>query len=399
MKNYKIYQLVLLLTPFVFSFALGLDIYIPIVPMMTDIFETTPSMVQLTLSLFLFITGAGQLLIGPLSDQFGRKPVFYAASASFILGSLGCAFASDINWLIFWRIVSAFGACAMLANSFALVRDLFSGEKSAKMFGFLSGAIGISPTLAPIVGGYLAVYFGWQSIFFFLALIGCLSLFVTYQFIQETHAPSRRIKVDKAVFLRYVQIFFNRQFIIYSSIAGAAEAVFFCFFSISPFIIIELLEVPTHEFGYYFAVFGLSIGIGGFISGKAVEKIGIPKTVSLGIAMLFLGGVSMLLWHYAASLTLVGFLIPMAIACTGAMFVVGSSAAGALEPFGEMAGTASAAFGALEFGVAAIVGSILMIFPVNSTIPYGISILLMGAICLGLFASYSPSKAIKNIAT
>lgn len=401
MKNYKVYQLVLLLTPFVFSFAFGLDIYIPVVPQMAQIFNTTPSMVQITLSLFLFTTGAGQLLIGPLSDQFGRKPIFFITSAFYAFGSLGCAFSQHIFWLIIARLVSSFGACGMLVCAFAMIRDLFSNEESAKMYSFLNGAIGISPTFAPIIGGYLALYFGWQSIFFFLATIGFVSLFFTKKFIHETLPKPSRVKIDKAILQRYWQIFSHPQFMTYTAIAGFAEAVFFCFFSISPFIIIGLLNIPTHEFGYYFAVFGLVIAGGGFASGKVIEKIGLQPTLAVGIATMLIGGIAMLVWHYLNALSLQGFLIPMAIACTGAMFLVGASAAAALEPFGEIAGTASAAFGAVQFGISSIVGTLLMLFPTSSTVPYGVCIILMAAaswICFHLrkkiksYAFESPSS-------
>jgi len=385
MKNYKVLPFILILTPFVFSFAFGLDIYIPIVPQMTEIFNTTPAMIQLTLSLFLFTTGVGQLIIGPLSDQFGRKIILYIASACYGLGSLGCAFSDDIVWLIIARFISSFGACGMLVTSFAIVRDLFSAEKSAKMYSFLNGAVGISPTFAPILGGYLSSYFGWQSVFFFLTLIGILSLFITKQFIRETLEKEKRVKIDKAIFKRYIRIFSHRQFIIYSSIAGLAEGVFFCFFSISPFIIIELIGIPVHEFGYYFGVFGLVIGLGGLASGKLIEKVGIQSTIGSGIALMMFGGLSMLLWHYVDSLSLQGFLIPMAMACLGAMLIVGGAASAALEPFGEIAGTAAAAFGSLEFGISSIIGSVLMLFPVASTVPYGISIVLMAIFSLSLF--------------
>jgi MFS transporter, DHA1 family, chloramphenicol/florfenicol resistance protein len=384
MRNYKVVQLVMILAPFVFSFAFGLDIYIPIVPQMTEIFQTSPALVQLTLSLFLLITGAGQLIIGPLADQFGRRRIFYIASLFYTCGALGCAFALNIHWLIFARIVCAFGACGMLVTSFAVVRDLYSGDTSAKMYSFLNGAIGISPTFAPILGGYLAVYFGWQSVFFFLALIGLASLLITKKCIQETHALEMRTKINGALLKRYASIFRHRQFIIYSALAGFAQGVFFGFFSISPFIIITLLKVPTEVFGYCFAVFGSVLAIAGLASGKIIERMGIERTIVLGIALMMTGGVSMLAWHYAASLTLSGFLIPMAIACTGAMFVLGSSASGAMEPFGSIAGTASAAFGSLEFGISSLVGSLLMLFPVNSTLPYGITIVLMAtsSICV-----------------
>ncbi len=385
MKNYKTQHLILILTPFVLSFAFGLDIYIPIVPQMTQIFNTTPYWVQLTMSLFLFTTGLGQLFIGPLSDQFGRKKLFMASSLLFALGSIGCAFSPTIAWLIFARVISSLGACGMLVTSFALVRDLYSGAQSGQIYSYLNGAIGISPTFAPILGGYLAVYFGWQSIFFFLGLLGLCSFGITKFLIEETHEKTKRVPIDATLFHRYKNIFKNRQFIIYSCIAGFAEAVFFCFFSISPFIIIDLLEVPTHQFGYYFAVFGAVIAFGGLASAKLIKKFGIIATVKLGLIFMLGGGILMLLWYSLAPLSLQSFLIPMAISCTGAIFLVGSSASAALEPFPSISGTASAAFGGLEFGIAAIVGALLMSFPVTSTLPYGMTIVTMALLSSLLF--------------
>lgn len=398
MKNYKTIQLLLILTPFVFSFAFGLDIYIPIVPQMANIFETSPALIQLTLSLFLFFTGFGQLLIGPLADQYGRKNIFYVSSVLYAIGAIGCAFSPDIGWLIFARVVSSFGACGMLVTSFALVRDLYSSDESAKMFSFLNGAIGISPTFAPIIGGYLAVYFGWQSVFYFLLLIGLLGILITYSFIKETHPLENRVRIDRHVFQRYLNILKNRQFLLYSTLAGFAEAVFFCFFSISPFIIIELHGTPTEEFGYYFAIFGANIGLGGFGSGKLIEKLGIQNMILLGITLILLGGASMLIWYHLNPWSLQGFLIPMAIACSGAMFLVGSCAAKALEPFGEIAGTAAAAFGSFEFGMAAIIGSIMMLFPTTSPVPYGVCLLLLafGSSTLLLVSKFMQNNPIES---
>lgn len=387
MKNYKTLQFVLILTPFVFSFALGLDIYIPIVPQMAQIFGTTPALIQLTLSLFLFVTGAGQLLLGPLSDQFGRKTILYTASTLYAVGSLGCAFSGDIFWLIICRIVSSLGACGLLVTSYALIRDLYSGQKSAKMYSFLNGATGISPTFAPIIGGYLAFYFGWQSVFIFLTCIGVLAFLITNRFIEETHPSQVRVKMNLSIFKRYWDIFTNRQFITFAAIAGFAEAVFFCFFSISPFIIIDLHGIPAHEFGYYFGFFGAVIGLGGFVSAKLVEKIGIRSTIAVGIALMFLGGITMISWYCINCLSLPGFLFPMVIACTGAMFLIGGCASIALEPFSLIAGTAAAALGFVEFGIAAIVGSLLMLFPTDSSVSYGIFIIILATLSLILFLS------------
>jgi len=168
-------------------------------------------------------------------------------------------------------------------------------------------------------------------------------------------------------------------------IGGLAESVFFCFFSVSPFIIINIHGVETQDFGYYFALFGLVIALGGFASGYIVEKVGIRKTLAMGISLVAFGALSMLVWHYAIAAQLAGFLLPMAVACIGAMFLLGASAAAALEPFGHIAGTASAAFGCMDFGIAAISGSLLMLFPINSAIPYGISLVILAFFIAILF--------------
>ena len=273
----------------------------------------------------------------------------------------------------------------MLVTSFALVRDLLSHDESAKMYSFLNGAIGISPTFAPILGGYIAAYWGWKSVFIFLSLIALYSLFVAYYFIQETLEPAKRVKINRDIFQRYCQIYKNRQFIIFSSISGFSQAVFFGFFSISPFIIIDLLGVSPRYFGYYFAIFGLVLCLGGLASGKIIEKVGVYTTLKIGIGLMLSGGVLMLAWSMVAPLSLISFLIPMVVACTGAIFLVGSSASVALEPFPTIAGTASAAFGCLEFGICSCVGAALMLFPIHSTVPYGICIILMALFSGSLF--------------
>ncbi len=393
MKNYSTPQIIAILTPFVFSFALGLDIYIPIVPEMLNIFNTTPGMIQVTLSLFLFMTGFGQLFIGPLADQFGRKIIFYLGSVLYALGALGGAFSEHIYMLIFSRFICAIGACGMMVTSYALIRDLFSSDESAKMYSYLNGAVGISPTFAPIIGGYLAYLLGWKSVFYFLTAVGVVSIIITRFYIRESLPVQNRVPMDKTIWKRYLHIFTHRQFLIYSLIAGIAEGIFFCFFSISPFIIIETLEVPAHAFGYYFAVFGSVIALGGFASGKIIEKINVESTMNLGFLLMLLGGSCMLAWQYIDGLSLTGFLIPMAVACTGAMFVVGGSAARSLEPFGAIAGTASAAFGAAQFGTSSIAGSLVMIFPLDTSIPYALMIVIMTLLCYGLF-SIRPKPAL-----
>lgn len=386
MKNYTLLQLVLILMSLVICFALGLDMYVPLLPQITEAFGTTPALAQLTMSLFLFTVAIGQLLLGPVSDHFGRKKVLIISACLFAIGSFSCVFSSHIWGLITMRVFSGVGACGLMVTSFAMVRDLVSEEESAKVFSFLNGATGISPTIAPIIGSYLCYFCGWQSVFIFLAIVGLVALFISSYFVQETVETTKKVPLDRQVFGRYRNIFSQRQFLTYASIAGFAQTVIFGFSSISPFIIIEHLKVPEEEFGYYFAAFGLVLCLGGFASGKLIEKIGTHQTFKLGVALMFAGGVSMAVWSLVTPLTLFGFLAPMIIACTGAILLAGGSISSALEPFPEMAGTASAAFGSLRFGLCSCIGASLMLFPVNTALPYATCILLMAALSALLYS-------------
>ena len=120
---------VFILAPIVFSFALALDTYMPVIPEMRQFFDTTPEMVQLTLSLFFLVTGFGQLILGPLSDQFGRYKILLLSVSVFLVSSLLCANAENITWMIIFRVLQGTGACGMSVSAFAIVRDAFHGKQ------------------------------------------------------------------------------------------------------------------------------------------------------------------------------------------------------------------------------------------------------------------------------
>lgn len=375
----------LILAPFVFSFAFGMDIYVPVIPEIREIFHTSQFLVQLTLSLFILTIGIGNLFLGPISDQVGRIKVILISTVLFIIGAIACGAANSIDMLIAARVVCAFGACGMLIVAMAIVRDLFSGDESAQLYSWLNAAIGISPTFAPIIGGYIAVLWHWRAVFWFLGVLGILLLFNCFLFIRETLPKTKRQRIDSNIFSRYKAIFSHPIFLRYMLFAGAGVSVCFTFFSVSPFIIIDLLHVKQQFFGYYFAIFGLGISIGGAIAGKLVTKIGVKSTVKIGLSLIAIGGMLMLLANLLFGLHLYLFLITVFIATFGAIFCLGSGAAGAMEPFADFAGTAAASLQAGQFIIAAIVGSILMRFPIHSSISYAICLLLIVLCCLPLF--------------
>ena len=386
-KNYMI-KMVMILAPYVFSFAFAMDVYIPSVPQMMLALHTSQENIQITLSIFIFVIGVGQLLIGPLSDQFGRRKIALLGTIVFTLGSLLCALASNISILIIARMIQALGACGMIVVAMAIVRDLFSGDEAAKVYSFLNCGIAMSPLFAPIIGGYLAKWFGWRAAFFFLLLLGILAFFLAFFKIKETLPMEKRIKVNGDIFKRYWQIISNPTFCTFALIAFAALTMFFTFFSSSAYIIINLLHTPMQHFGFYFFLVGVSFFIGSIVSGKLAGVLGTFKTVATGVIILSLSGLLMLAWYLSFGVSLAEFIVPSMLSAFGGAFMVGGSAAGAMQLFPHMAGAAAAALGSIEFIGAAIVGNIVLLWKIQSTLPYNIALLLLAGLSLIAITTY-----------
>ena len=173
--NYSVRKLVLLLSPLVVGLAFAMDIYVPALPHISMLFDVSASQMQMTLTVFMLTAGLMQLIVGPLSDHYGRKLLCQMMIFVFALGTVLCSFAVSIETLILSRIVQAIGACGMMVVGFAIVRDVFSGVESAKVYSFLNGIIAFSPMFAPFIGGYLDVYYGWPSTFLALLVIAVIA--------------------------------------------------------------------------------------------------------------------------------------------------------------------------------------------------------------------------------
>ncbi len=385
MRNKSVVYVVSVLAPLVFSFALALDLYIPTVPVIAHVMHSKPTTVQLTLGLFMLMQGLGQLFFGPLSDHFGRKPVAIVSSILFIVASILCGLSVTIDQLIAARIFEAAGACGMMVVAFAMVRDLFESDMSARVFSYLNSTIAVSPLLAPLVGAYMAVWLGWRSNFYLLAVIGTICLALIVFLMKETQNSAHKTRFNGHVFLRYWQIYRQPYFFPYVLMAGCAISVFFCFFSISPFIIIELLKVPQTHFGYYFAILGVVFLVGSMLAGKLTPKFGVQRILLSGALLVMFGGILMMLWYRLAGLSLSEFLVPVFFAGMGAAFMAGSGAALALERFPHLAGTAASLLGATQFMGSSLAASLMMRGKIVSTEHYAVTLVILGALSLVLY--------------
>lgn len=396
MSKKAVLPTIILLAPFVFSFAFAMDIYIPAIPKMKEVFHTSQSNIQLTLSLFMFMAGFGQLLIGPITDQYGRRNIAMLSIISFILSSGLCAMANSVQLLILARMLQAFGGCGMLVVAFATVRDQFSGNDLAKVYSFLNCGIGMSPLFAPIIGSYLYAWFNWRAGFIFLAIMGVIILLLAFFRMDETLPKENRVKIRYDLFLRYWTILKNPTFISYAFCGTAGLMTFFVFFSSSPYIIINMLHVPVKYFGYYFFTVGATFFLGSLICGKLANKIGPLNAVFAGTLILLLAGLIMLIWYWLGGISVSQYLLPCMIAGIGGAFMMGAGAGGAMEPFGEGAGLAAAMLGCLEFLFAAIFGSVIMHWQVTSTVPLSLTMIILSAITLLVMLTYRSRESTNN---
>src|SRR3990167_1735991 len=371
-QKLSIIKLVLLLSPMVFGLPFAMDIYIPAVPRIATLFGVSAGEMQLTLTIFMLTAGFMQLIVGPLSDCYGRRLISFIMTLIFMLGSILCSLSHHITELILFRCVQAVGACGMLVVGFAIVRDVFSGRKSAQAYSYLNGMISFSPMFAPFIGSYLDVYYGWPSTFWALWVIGLTALVVIIFCLPETLLTHHRKIFRVSIIEKYKQIAKNRIFFFYNIAASVGLSYLYLFCSISPYIIIRLLHIPEIDYGFYFCYMGISFFIGSFVSGYVVSKYGIYKTIIMGLIITLLGGIIMMTWYFMTGLMINNFIWPMLLIGIGGTFCMGAGNGGAMEPFSEDIGAAAALSGAIRFLFSGILGSIVISSNVHSTLPLAI---------------------------
>lgn len=366
---------IIILSPLVFIFALSLDIYSPTIPQLQKALHTTPAMIQLTVTAFALAMGIGQLLIGPFSDRIGRKPIMLIGLVIYIIGSGLCAAASNAPLLIIGRIAQACGCAATMSSAFASVKDIYN-DKATHVYSLLNSTIAVVPLIAPIIGGYLATVFNWEANFVFLAIFGVLILFTTATGFKESIPKKGK---NKVLTQSNLKIATHPVFIVFTLLSTCGFSCFLAFFSVTPYIIITLLHVSIEHFGYYFATISVVSCFGSLFAAKLISKFGVSWVGLAGAIIVLLSGILIVTDFYLSGLSLIGYLFPILIMGIGATFLMGAGAGGAITPF-KNAGFASSLLGCIQFMLAAVITTVLMIWPVYSPLPLAWLITALGTV-------------------
>ncbi|MEL7215869.1 MAG: multidrug effflux MFS transporter [Pseudomonadota bacterium] len=340
--------------------ALSMNIFLPSLAAMAEYFETDYALVQLSISAYLGVIGVLQLIIGPLSDRYGRRPVMLWALAIFTLSTLGCLFAESIEVFLFFRALQA-AVAAGIVLSRAIVRDMVPANEAASMIGYVTMGMSLVPMIGPIAGGWLGGTFGWQASFIALFLFGLGVFLISWRDLGETNKNPSANFTDQ--FRAYPELLRARRFWGYALTAAFASGAYFGFLGGAPFVASEMLGLSEEELGLWFAAPAIGYMLGNFLSGRFASQVGMNRMMLWGGLVATLGAVTSLVMFGAGLIHPISLFFPIAFIGIGNGMTLPSANAGIVSVRPNLAGSASGLGGTLMIGggaaLAALVGALL----------------------------------------
>jgi MFS transporter, DHA1 family, multidrug resistance protein len=349
---------------------LAIDMYLPALPTIAREFGVRVASVQASLAAYFVGIAIGQAFYGPLSDAVGRKPALSFGLVVFIVASIGCAWAEDVVMLNSFRFLQALGGCAPIVIPRAVVRDYFDQVGSIRMLSVLMLVFGLGPILAPLIGGQLLVNFGWRSVFWLLAAYAIVWLIVVTVFLPESlPVARRRPQAIRVVFDVYARLLRDRTYIGYVLSGALIFAGLLAYISGSPFIFIELFDVPPERYGLFFGVNALGIVSASQINRWLATRVDARRIVGVMLSVAMIASLVLLFDAYSGLGGFAGILVPLFfyIACHG--FVLPNTTALAMAPHGQVAGSASALLGTIQFVLGSITGTLVGAFANGTAVP------------------------------
>ena len=371
---------------------LSIDMYLPALPMIAKQFDVSAGSVQMTLSTYILGFAVGQLFYGPMADSLGRKPVVLGGTLVFALAAMACALAQSIDQLIALRFLHGLAAAASSVVINALMRDIYPKEEFSRMMSFVMLITTIAPLVAPIVGGFVMVWFSWHAIFWILAAAALLASAMIFFFIHETLAAEHRQPFRLRTTLgNFATLFRHKRVLSYMLASGFSFAGMFSFLSAGPFVYIELNHISPQDFGYYFALNIVFIFIMTMINSRFVRRFGPINMFRLGLYIQFV----MAIWLVVSYQFDFGFwalVLGVALFVSCVSMISSNAMAVILDEFPHIAGTASSLAGTFRFGIGALTGAILAIASFNSAWPM-IGAIALCSTCSLLFYRYARAKS------
>jgi len=325
-----------------------MQVLVPSLPAMGHDLGASTATVQLTVTLYLIAIGLGQLIYGPLSDRFGRRPLLMGGFALYAVASLGAALAPEVTGVIVARMFQAVGACAGAVLSRAVIRDAWPRDEAASVLGYVTMGMTVAPMFAPIVGSLLEIQFGWRA-----TMLACLAFAIPLTIscwlrLPETLATPQRLQGLGAMLGAYRGMWAIDVFRAYAWIVTFATGVFFAFLGGAPYVVVQGMGYSPVTFAIAFASISVCFAGGSWIAGHYARRLGVMRLMEIGVAINVGGSLLVAVMVLLLPPHLLGFFIPMGLVATGNGILQPTAFAGALSAKPQLAGTASALVGAMQ---------------------------------------------------
>ena len=355
---------------------LATDMYLPAFPAMAADLQTAASTVQLTLTTFLLGLALGQLVIGPLSDQWGRRGLLIAGTALCAVAGVACALTPSAEFLIVARFLQGFGGAAGVVLSRAVLTDRSSGPATAKLFSLLMLIGGVAPVIAPLLGGVVITGLGWRGVFWVLSALSALMLLGILSAVPETLPAARRRSGGLRTLASDTRaVLGNRTYLGYTLSFGFSMAAMFAYISASPFVLQNMLGLSELAYSAAFAFNALGLMLVSGLNAALVTRYGAPRLLALGVKLLLAVAALLLVDITALHLPLWPTLLLLFGLVSSLGLIFGNAAGLATSEVRQTAGTGSALLGALQFSLAAVVSPLVGLAGEHSALPMGLMIL------------------------
>mgnify|MGYP001408946045 FL=1 len=373
-RQHKNLSLLFILGLLVIFSPLAIDIYLPAFPTIAEQFSASEKQIQQTVAIFMLTVGLGQLIAGPLADKFGRKPVAITGVTIYGLAAFGAYLAPDFTSLMIARALQGLGACATFVVAFAIVRDRFGSERSGQIITYLNGIVCFIPALAPILGAWLTVQFGWRMNFLFMAVFALIGLFITLLMYKETRPADSVYSGHILDLRRFMPIISTPLFLFHSLICLVTMSAILVFVTLAPGWLITELGGSVTDFTFWFTCNAVLSIVASFIMPLYIKRQ--PKrALKAGLLLLVIAGTLML--ALSQQRTALALMFPMFIAAFGFALTLGSSAGRALSLFPKQAGTASALIGLMQMSGASLLVFITQFLNLTTPVLIGVHFLML----------------------
>jgi DHA1 family bicyclomycin/chloramphenicol resistance-like MFS transporter len=360
MRRPESLRIAVLLTAVVAFGPISTDLYLPSLPGIARYFGTDAAAAQATLSVFLLGFAGGQIVYGPLSDRYGRRPVLLAGVAVYLAATMACAIAETIEALIGARFFQALGACSGVVLVRAIVRDIYAPERAGSVLAYMGSAMAVAPMIGPVIGGQLEILFGWRANFVFLMVFAALILLSVVGILDETNK-----RLDPSALAPQRMLANFREMLASPRYLGCLAGATFCysglfaFISASSFVLIDVVGLTPDAFGIAFAIMVIGYMLGAVSAGRLIMRLGLDRTMLTGGILAAIGGPVMAAFAILAAedVAAIAIVIPMMFYAAGVGLVMPATTAAAIGPYPEKAGAASSLLGFFQMCFAAATGA------------------------------------------